>query len=146
MPAMTRAALQQRRGDQLVYGLEMRAAGGVQRSGGSLRPSIAAVVMTVAPPALVRILQARQIGRARPCAQITEQCVAARFAAQRVDARARITEVAEGDGARWAGRLAGGNDFAFADSAVFFLGVAPRAADALDAISAFLHHAAAPAP
>src|SRR4051812_36724392 len=55
-----------------------------------------------------------------------------------------IVEVAEHDGAGWAGILAGSGDRAGRHGAVVALGRAAGGADTLDAIGAFLHHPARP--
>src|SRR5260370_3476792 len=54
-----------------------------------------------------------------------------------------IIGVAEDDGLRRAGGLAGGEDFAIADGTILLFGFDARAVDALHAIGALLHHAAA---
>ena len=72
-----------------------------------------------------------------------EKRVSLRLVPQMVDARIRIREVAKSDCARWASRLTRGNDFTFANFAVFLFGRAACLADALDAIRALFHHAAA---
>src|SRR5262245_7960453 len=61
---------------------------------------------------------------------------------QFIDLRIRIVEVAEADGTRRTRGLARGDDLAVAYLPLFLFGGAPRPADALDAIGAFLHHAA----
>ena len=54
-----------------------------------------------------------------------------------------IVQVAEDDRLRRARRLAGGHDFAVADRPVLLLGLDARGVDALHAVRALLHHAAA---
>ena len=53
-----------------------------------------------------------------------------------------VIQVSEDDCGRGAGRLAGRDHFAVADAAVLFFRLDARAADALHAVGAFLHHPA----
>ena len=138
--------MQQRRRDQFVYGRRNRArSGGVQRSAGF----VALVDRRrhghdgFSPGLGSDFADAPDMSCAAACRSRRAVRKLRSFAAQRVDGGLRITQIAEADGARRAGGLAGGHDFAFANPAIPLLGVAPRAADALNAISAFLHHAAA---
>ena len=64
----------------------------------------------------IGILQAREIGRARPRAEVAEQRISVRLVAQGVDARFRRRKIAEIDRARRTRRLAGGDDLALAGS------------------------------
>ena len=84
-----------------------------------------------------------QIGGARARAEMAEQRIVPRIApSAALTSASALVQVAEADGAGRAGGLAGGHDFAVADRAVLTFGGAARAADALNAIGAFLHHAA----
>src|SRR3954462_3075455 len=84
-----------------------------------------------------------QVGRSRPRVQIFEQPVIALELLHLRDARFRIVEIAEDDRVGRAGRGAGGDHFTVLDAAVLALGVDARVVDALDAVGALLHHAAA---
>src|SRR5699024_5249049 len=59
------------------------------------------------------------------------------------DARLGVVQVAEHDGVGRAGRLAGSDDFTVADGAAFIAGGDAGGADALRAVRALLHDAAA---
>ena len=88
------------------------------------------------------IANVRKIGRARARAEMSEQRIVALVGLLPVDRRVLLLKVAEGDRAGRAGALAGGLDLVRSDRPVLAFGGAPRAADALDAIGAFLHDAA----
>ena len=91
---------------------------------------------------LVGFGDAREIGRSRPRVELLQQRIMSRIAPQARHGGIRVCEIAEPDRLRRARGLTGGDDFAVFDEAGLPLREAPRAADALDAIGAFLHHAA----
>src|SRR5690348_7476070 len=74
---------------------------------------------------------------------MTEQRVVLRFLPQGRYFRTGLVQVPEPDSLGRAGGSAGGDHLALADLAVLLFGALPCSADALHAISAFLHHAAA---
>src|SRR4051812_26090243 len=84
-----------------------------------------------------------QVGRSRPRVQIFKQPVVALELLHLRDARFRIVEIAKDDRVGRAGRGAGGDHFTVLDAAVLALGVDARVVDALDAVGALFHHAAA---
>src|SRR5579863_284723 len=91
----------------------------------------------------VGVGETRLVGGARVRVQLFEESVIERRRLALSDHAVGIVEVAEGDRLGWAGGLAGRPDLAVADLAVLAIGLDFRFADALDAIGAFLHDAAA---
>jgi hypothetical protein len=83
------------------------------------------------------------IGRARLGTEFTEQRVVARAALQFGNPRIGIVDIAEGNRLGRTNLLACGLEIAVANIAIFFLCVDARMIDALHAVRAFLHHAAA---
>src|SRR6267154_3538175 len=84
-----------------------------------------------------------QIGGARAGVEFAEHIVIALLGFELGDAGVGVVGIAENDGLGGARRLARGNDFAVADGAILLFGFDARVVDALHAISALLHHAAA---
>ena len=91
----------------------------------------------------VRVAHRRQIGRARPRVEVLEHRVVAWARLQLRHAAVRIVDVAEDDRVGRAHRLARRHDLAVANLATFALGLDARGVDALHAVGALLHHAAA---
>src|ERR1700733_4545110 len=87
----------------------------------------------------IGIGQPREVGGARPGAEITQERVAVRLPTPRVHLRVGIVKVAEPDRLRRACGLAGRDRLAVLDAAVLLLGGTAGAADALDAIGALFH-------
>src|SRR5690606_12484287 len=111
----------------------------------SLR-SIAASWSCGSPPSRqrrVRVAAPRQVRRPRPRAEVLEQPVVAQLRLQLHDAALRIVQIAEHDRVGRADLLAGRPDVAVADLPPFRLRIDPRLVDALHAVGALLHHAAA---
>src|SRR5262249_2271428 len=86
--------------------------------------------------------------RSRPSIQFGKERIMQRLGLQlrRLALRAvlpiLVVQIAKDDGPGRAGALAGGYDVALAECPVFKLGLDLAGADALHAVSAFLHHAA----
>src|ERR1700722_980735 len=85
----------------------------------------------------------REIGGARSGVQIIKQAVIARIGFKLGDPAVFVVNVAEFDGASRAGSLAGGDNLAVFHLTVLFLGQDFCGVDALHAVGAFFHHAAA---
>ena len=92
----------------------------------------------------VWIANVGEISCARTGPEVAKKLVVARSGLKGTHPRTGLIDIAEADGAGGTSRLAGGNDLAIRNLAVFLFGAPPRPADALDAISALLHHAALP--
>ena len=114
------------------------------------RRSLASCVVSWCPPTIglcgsarIRILHGREIRRARPRVEIFEHRVVARARLELGDAAVGIVDVAEDDRLGRAHRLAGRHDFAVANVAIFALRLDARGVDALHAVGALLHDAAA---
>src|SRR4051794_33236993 len=86
---------------------------------------------------------AREVGRTRAGALFREQCVVALARTLFPNCAFLVGEIAEGDRLCGAGLLAGGHGFAVAHRAVLDVGLDRRRFYPLDAVGAFLHHAAA---
>src|SRR5580704_11797991 len=91
----------------------------------------------------VGVAQASQIGGSGPHVQVFEQAVIARLSFELRDAALGIVDVAENDGLSGTRLGAGWCDFAVGDAPVLLLGFYLGGIDALDAVSALLHHASA---
>src|SRR5262249_6997417 len=91
----------------------------------------------------VWIAETREVGRARPRAELGEQVVAALLGLCSRDAAFRIVDVSEHDRLGRADLLAGREDLAVSDRTVLLFRFDPRAIDALNAVGALLHDAAA---
>src|SRR2546425_691067 len=84
-----------------------------------------------------------EIRRPRPRVELAEQRVIPRFSLQLGDTARRIVQIAEHDRVGRARLLTRGLDFAVLDAAILFLGLDLHGVDALYAVGALLHHAAA---
>src|ERR1700682_3868189 len=91
----------------------------------------------------IGIAHGGQIGGARARVEFAEHGIVALLRFQFGDAAIGIIGVAEDDGFRRAGGLASGDDFAVLDRAILFFRFDARVVDALHAIGALLHDAAA---
>src|SRR5882762_1125120 len=91
----------------------------------------------------IRIAQSRLIGCAGPRVQLLEQAVIQIFLFQLGDGAQWIIDVAENDGFRGAGLLAGGDNFTVTDSAILFFGFDFHGVDSLHAVGTLFHNAAA---
>src|SRR5580698_1258140 len=91
----------------------------------------------------VGIAQASQIGGSGPYVQVFQQAVVARLRFELRHAALGIVDVAENDGLRGTRLGASRRDFAVRDAPVLLLGFDFGCADALDAVGALFHHAAA---
>src|SRR6185312_2066142 len=83
-----------------------------------------------------------EVSGARACAELGEHGVIGRLGLLGHDLGGLVVDIAEGDGARRAGLLAGGLDGAVGDWLVGDVAADPRLGDALHAIGAFFHDAA----
>ena len=91
----------------------------------------------------IRIAQGRQIRGARPRVEVGQQCVIPFIGFQLGHAAVLVVDIAEDDRLGRASGLAGGLDLAIADLAVLLLGIDFGGVDALHAVRAFFHDAAA---
>src|SRR4029077_21085598 len=92
----------------------------------------------------VRVAQLRQVGGARPGVELLEQAVVerVRLPAVHLPILLLVVQIAEDDGARRAGLLAGGLELPGRDRPLSDLGLDLRLLDALHAVGALLHDAA----
>src|ERR1700722_3380382 len=91
---------------------------------------------------LVRVQHRSGIAGPRPRIQIAEHLVAALVCNQFGHFAGLVIDVAEGDGGGRARLLAGGDDFAVGNGAIFLVGLDARRGDALHTEAALLHDAA----
>jgi hypothetical protein len=91
----------------------------------------------------MRVAHPREVGGARHGVELLEQGVVEHRALGLADAARLVGQVAEHDRLGRAGALAGRDDLAVADAAALVVGVDAGAGDALRAVGALLHHAAA---
>ena len=94
-------------------------------------------------PLRVRIAQRGQMGGPRARVQILQHSIVAFFRLHLRYTAIRVVDVTENDGLRGTTGLARGLDFTVLDPSVLLFGVHLGGVDSLDAIRAFLHHAAA---
>src|SRR5579872_401757 len=91
----------------------------------------------------IGVPQTTEIGGAGPGIQLLEQAVVAGLGLELRDAALGIVDISEGDRLCGAGLHASRNNLAVSDAAVFLFGLNFCGVDALDAVGAFFHGAAA---
>src|SRR5689334_23051127 len=112
----------------------------------SMNPSLVSIVVATSdrrPERRVRVWNHCQVRRARPGVEVCQKRVVARQGALASDLAVRVAQVPKHDRIGGACCLAGRQHFTVTYWAIFLLGLFSRLTDALNAVRAFLHYAAA---